>query len=134
MAADPLALGFASIGYDEGVRYLGLRLQRTGRAAFPSLEEIESERYGLAKVIYVYFTESGSSVARQVVDYLQSAEGRAAIESTDLWPMPAGAGGHAVAAMNSELRIRRLRGASTRESRCACGSSMLPPAAILPTR
>ncbi len=89
VAADPLALGFAGIGYDDGVRYLGLRMQRTGPAALPSLEEIESDRYGLAKVIYVYFTEPGSSTAQHVVDYLQSPEGRAAIESTDLWPMPA---------------------------------------------
>lgn len=87
VAADPLALGFASIGYDEGVRYLGLRMERRGRPAFPSLEEIESERYGLAKVIYLFYLAPPSPVVQAVLDYLWSAEGSAAIEATDVWPI-----------------------------------------------
>jgi ABC-type phosphate transport system substrate-binding protein len=87
VAADPTALGFASVGYDgQGVRSLGIRMERTSRPAQPSLEEIESERYGLAKVIYVYFvapSESGTAV----VDYLFSDAGRRAIESTEVWPI-----------------------------------------------
>ena len=85
VAADPYALGFASIGYDEGVRYLGLRLERMAAPAFPSLEEIESERYGLAKVIYVYFVAPASPAVQATLDYLFSDEGRAAIEGTNVW-------------------------------------------------
>jgi phosphate transport system substrate-binding protein len=88
VAADPLALGFAGIGFDQDARYLGLRMERRGRAAFPSIEEIESERYGLAKVIYVYFEDPPSESARAVLDYLFSDPGRAAIESTRVWPVP----------------------------------------------
>jgi len=88
VAADPLALGFASIGLDQGVRYLGLRMERTGPPAFPSLEEIESERYGLAKVIYVYVPAAPTPAARAVIDYLFSPGGRAAMESTHVWPLP----------------------------------------------
>jgi len=87
VAADPYALGFASIGYDEGVRYLGLRMERTAAPAFPSLEEIESERYGLAKVIYVYYLAPPSPAVQAVLDYLHSPAGQAAIESTGLWPV-----------------------------------------------
>ena len=86
VAADPLALGFASIGLDQGVRYLGLRMQRSGPPAFPSLEEIESERYGLAKVIYVYMPASAAP-GEALVEYLMSADGGRAMESTGVWPI-----------------------------------------------
>jgi phosphate transport system substrate-binding protein len=88
VAADPSALGFASIGFDQDVRYLGIRMERTSPPAFPSLEEIESERYGLAKVIYVYFASPPNPAAQAVLDYLFSAPGRSAIESTNVWPIP----------------------------------------------
>jgi phosphate transport system substrate-binding protein len=88
VAADPYALGFASIGFDQGVRYLGLRMHRTDPPAFPSLEEIESERYGLAKVIYAYMPAEPSAAAAAVLEYLYSARGRAAMESTRVWPIP----------------------------------------------
>lgn len=85
VAADPCALGFAGIGYDDEVRYLGLRMDRMKAPAFPSLEEIEEEDYGLAKVIYVYFITPPTPAVQAVHDYLFSDEGRAAIEATDLW-------------------------------------------------
>ncbi len=88
VAADPLALGFASIGYDRDVRYLGLRMERAGAPSFPSLEEIESERYGLAKLIYVYFVDPPSPTVEPVLDYLWSDTGRAAIERSNLWAVP----------------------------------------------
>ena len=88
VAADPLALGFASIGYDDVARYLGIRMRRTAQPAFPSLEEIEQERYGLAKVIYVYFVLPSNQAASTVVDYLFSQPGRQAIEETQVWPFP----------------------------------------------
>jgi phosphate transport system substrate-binding protein len=88
VAADPLALGFASIGYDRGVRYLGLRMERTGAPAFPSLEAIESERYDLAKLIYIFFIDPPSPAVQAVLDYLWSDEGRAAIERIDLSAVP----------------------------------------------
>jgi len=87
VAADATALGFAGIGFDQGVRYLGIRMQRTSPPAFPSLEEIESERYGLAKVIYVYFASPPNPAAQAVFDYLFSERGRTAIESTNVWPL-----------------------------------------------
>ncbi len=88
VAADPLALGFASIGFDRNVRYLGLRMKRTSPPAFPSLDEIESERYGLAKVIYVYLPAEASAGAEAVLDYLFSEDGREAMESTRVWAIP----------------------------------------------
>ncbi|HUU97295.1 MAG TPA: substrate-binding domain-containing protein, partial [Phycisphaerae bacterium] len=87
VAADPTALGFASIGFDQNVRYLGIRMERTSPPAFPSLEEIESERYGLAKVIYVYFDSPPNPAPQAVLDYLFSERGRTAIESTNVWPI-----------------------------------------------
>jgi phosphate transport system substrate-binding protein len=88
VAEDPLALGFASIGHDQQVRYLGLRMERRSAPSFPSLEEIESERYGLAKLIYVYYTEPPSPAVQAVLDFLFSDAGQAAIEGTDLWAVP----------------------------------------------
>ena len=88
VAADAYALGFASIGFDQDVRYLGLRMRRTDPPAFPSLEEIESERYGLAKLIYVYTPADASRAAEAVLDYLFSADGRQAMESTRVWAIP----------------------------------------------
>lgn len=88
VAGDPLGLGFAGIGYDEGVRCLGIRMHRKGPPAFPSLEEIESERYGLAKVIYAYCIAPPNRAAEAVIEYLFSDAGRRAIESTGVWPIP----------------------------------------------
>jgi phosphate transport system substrate-binding protein len=85
VAADPLGLGFASIGHDEEARYLGLRMERHSPPVFPSLEAIESERYGLAKLIYVYYLDPPSDAVEAVLDYLFSEEGRRAIEETDVW-------------------------------------------------
>jgi ABC-type phosphate transport system substrate-binding protein len=87
VAADPLALGFAGIGYEEGVRYLGLRMERHDKAAYPSLEEIECERYGLAKLIYVYYLDPPAPAVQDALEYLFGDAGRAAIEETDLWPV-----------------------------------------------
>lgn len=87
VADDPLSLGFAGIGYDEGVRYLGLRMTRTGKPAFPSLEEIESEAYGLAKLIYVYYREPASREVELALDYLFGESGQRAIVETDVWPI-----------------------------------------------
>ena len=89
VAADPSALGFAAVGFDQGVRYLGLRMDRNDPPAFPSVEEIESERYGLAKVIYVYYTAPPGPNVRAALDYLFSDGGRRAIESTHVWPIAA---------------------------------------------
>lgn len=88
VANDPLGLGFASIGYDEGVRYLGLRMRRYEDPAFPSIEEIESERYGLAKVFYVYHRTPASPAVQTALDYLFSPAGQRAIEDTEVWPIP----------------------------------------------
>ena len=62
-------------------------MNRHGRPAFPSLEEIENERYGLAKVIYVYFRSPPTPGVSAVVEYLFSDGGRGAIESTGIWPI-----------------------------------------------
>lgn len=85
---DPLALGFASVGLDQGVRYLALRMERDGPPVLPSIEAIESERYGLAKVIYVYCASPAPLNARAALDYLFSEAGARAIEHTRLWPLP----------------------------------------------
>lgn len=88
VAEDPYALGFASIGFDQAARYLGLRMERNSPPAFPSLEEIETERYGLAKVIYLYHVDPPSPSVQAVLDYLRGDEGHAAIEASDIWPVP----------------------------------------------
>ena len=67
---------------------MGCEWNATPRPPFPSLEEIESERYGLAKVIYVYHIAPASPAIQAAIDYLTGAEGRAAIEATDVWPIP----------------------------------------------
>jgi ABC-type phosphate transport system substrate-binding protein len=89
VAEDPLGLGFASIGYDEAARYLGLRLERQSPPVFPSLEAIEAEKYGLAKLIYLYYVDPPNPSVQAALDYLFSDAGRRAIESTDLWAIPA---------------------------------------------
>jgi ABC-type phosphate transport system substrate-binding protein len=88
VASDPAALGFAAVGLDQGVRYLGLRMERAGAPAFPSLEEIEEDRYGLAKVIYVYAVAPPNAAARSAIDCLFSEEGQDALRSSEVWPIP----------------------------------------------
>lgn len=88
VAADPMAIGFAAIGLDQQARYLGLRMERNSAPAFPSLEEIESERYGLAKVIYVFYVAPASPEVNALLDYLFSDDGAAALRSTNVWPLP----------------------------------------------
>lgn len=89
VAADPTALGFASIGYDRDVRYLGLRMERNGRPAFPSIEEIERDDYGLAKLIYLYAASPPSPGVDAAVKFLQSEAGHEAIRRTGLRPISA---------------------------------------------
>lgn len=88
VADDPSAVGLASIGFDQGARCLGVRMERNAPPVFPVLEDIEQDRYGLAKVIYVYATEPLSPAAQAVFDYLLGPEGQRAIERTEVWPVP----------------------------------------------
>lgn len=88
VADDPGGLGFAPIGYDHDTRYLGIRMTRGGPPAWPSIEEIEADKYGFAKLIYVYAFEPLGDDARMLIDYLQSADGVAAIESTRMHAIP----------------------------------------------
>ena len=88
VAHDRSALGFASIGFDGPARYLGLRMERTAPPAWPSLEEIESEKYGLAKVIYVYVSSPPTPAARAVLDVLYGADAERAMRATGVWPIP----------------------------------------------
>jgi phosphate transport system substrate-binding protein len=88
VAADPQGLGFASVGLDQDVRYLGIRMRRTGPPTFPSMEDIEGDRYGLAKVIYVYFVCPPNPAAAAAIEYLFSARGQQAIEATEAWAVP----------------------------------------------
>lgn len=85
---DPFALGFAPIGLDGEVRYLGLRMERESDPVLPALEDIENGNYGLAKVIYVYFAQPANPSSTAVVDYLFSDAGQAAIRATDVNPIP----------------------------------------------
>lgn len=87
VASDPLALGFASLGFDQGVRYLALRMDRNGPPVLPSLEAIEDERYGLAKVIYVYYATPPTPPVQAMLDYMFSPAGVASIQSTSVWPL-----------------------------------------------
>ena len=89
VAADPLALGFASIGYDnDDVRYLGLRMNRYAQPVFPSLEEIESEQYGLAKIIYVYTDAEPDENTRRALEYLFGPEAHEKMAGMRVWPIP----------------------------------------------
>lgn len=87
VADDPLALGFASIGYDQRARYLGLRMDRFDAPAFPSIEAIEREQYGLARIIYVYYRDPPSPAVHAALRFLDSPAGGLAIESTGMWPI-----------------------------------------------
>lgn len=87
--ADPLAMGFAGIGQDgEGLRYVGLRMERRAAAVLPSLEAIEDDRYALAKVIYVYWREPAAPPVERALAFLSSPAGQRAIEQTEVWPIP----------------------------------------------
>lgn len=91
VANDPLAIGFAGIGYaGDDVRYLGLRMARSGKAAYPSLEEIESEEYGLAKMLYVYYLDPPPPAVAAALEYLQTRAAAEAMAETDVWPTPDG--------------------------------------------
>ncbi len=87
VAADPLALGFASLGLDRDVRYLALRMDRNGPAVLPSLEAIEDERYGLAKVIYVYYATPPTPAVQAMLDYLYGSRGNETMRETGVWPL-----------------------------------------------
>lgn len=87
VSADPLALGFASLGLDQGVRYLALRMDRNSPAVLPSLEAIEDERYGLAKVIYVYYATPPTPAVQAMLDYLYGSSGNQAMRDTGVWPL-----------------------------------------------
>lgn len=85
---DPGGLGFAPIGYDGTTRYLGIRMARNADPAWPSLEEIEAGRYGFAKLVYVYALPPPSPGVQAAIDYLYGPRGAAAIEATDVRPIP----------------------------------------------
>ncbi len=88
VAGDPLALGFAAVGYDGSARYLGLRLEREGEAVLPSLEAIEADRYPFAKVIYVYHRADAGANVEEAVRFLFSPAGRAALDRAGISPIP----------------------------------------------
>lgn len=86
---DPLGLGFAALGYDrDGVRYLGLRMERKETPVLPARETLEQDRYGLGKVIYVYYRDPPSEAVTALLDFLFSPAGAKAMSSAGCWQIP----------------------------------------------
>jgi phosphate transport system substrate-binding protein len=87
VAEDPAALGFAEIGFDDEVRYLGLRMERSAAPVFPSREAILRGDYGLARVIWVYHRTPAPAPAEQAVDFLRSPAADPLIRAAGLLPL-----------------------------------------------
>lgn len=88
VADDPAALGIAAVGYDQAARYLGVRLHRSGLPAFPTVEDIETGQYTLARVIFVYVMPFENHRADVAINFLFSAPGQSALRAAGVTPVP----------------------------------------------
>jgi phosphate transport system substrate-binding protein len=87
IASDPLAIGYASFGGTLSAKTLRVKSGQTSIAVEPSMENIRSLRYPIARAIYWGLKERSSSATEDFVRWALSSRGQLVVESVGYEPL-----------------------------------------------
>jgi len=94
VAADPYAIGYAGFGYlSDGVKTVALADKSSGPYYKGTFEEVESQKYPLSRVIYIYANRPPGKplnpVLKEFIRYILSGEGQQAVVEDGIFlPLP----------------------------------------------
>ncbi|GKS58484.1 phosphate-binding protein [Nitrospira sp.] len=89
---DPLAIGYAGVGFKTSdVRVVPLR-DAAGTAQTPGLETVTTERYPLSRTLWLYANQDPKSAwdpeLLEFLKYVNSPRGQAIVSASHLYPLP----------------------------------------------
>jgi ABC-type phosphate transport system substrate-binding protein len=88
VSQDELAMGLAETGHQDVARYLAIKTTLSTFARLPDFDTLESDQWPLAKTIWLWTPDPPDQAATDLIDYLYSAQGQAAIHEVGYTPIP----------------------------------------------
>ncbi len=85
---DPLAIGMTVVGHADVVPYLALKGAIDPVARVPDPDTLEADKWPLLKTIWLWTSDPPDEAAADLIDYLYSDKGQAAIRATGYTPIP----------------------------------------------
>jgi phosphate transport system substrate-binding protein len=98
---DPEGIGYGGAAYSTGVKIVKLK-GTSGEALDPSLENVTTGTYPLARDLYFYLVEEPSGATRKFIDWVLSDEGQKYTSEMEYFPVRAAAGNDAGADADTE--------------------------------
>lgn len=94
VSRDPGGIGYGGIGYASGIRTLPIATEG-GEPIEPTMENATSGRYPLARFLFMVTRGEPTGAARDLIDWVRSAEGQALVRDVGFYPLPTAEGAHA---------------------------------------
>lgn len=86
--ADPYAIGMTQVGYSQDVPYLALRGVIDPKAYVPDFDALEADKWPILKTIWLWTPDPPDQAAADLINYVYSEKGQAAIKATGYTPIP----------------------------------------------
>jgi len=83
-----LAMGLAEVGHQDVAPYMGIKTTLAPVARRPDFDTLEADQWALAKTIWLWTTDPPDEAAKDLIDYLYSPDGQAAIRRIGYTPIP----------------------------------------------
>ncbi len=88
VATTPTAIGYSGMGYaTEDVKMLKIAKEQGGEAFAPTMENVKSGDYPLARPLYLYTAGEPTGAIKHFVDWIRSEEGQQVVKDSDYVPV-----------------------------------------------
>lgn len=84
---DSNGIGYAGFGYVHAVKPLAIKRDASSPAVFASRQTVDSGEYPLSRYLYLYLRNRPAGELKAFVEWIESAEGQAAIRSSGYFPI-----------------------------------------------
>jgi phosphate transport system substrate-binding protein len=86
VAADTRGIGYGGGAYAKGVKEMPVKRDEAGDAVLPSLENVMSGAYPIARELYYYTARTPADAVKEFVDYALSPEGQRIVTEVGYFP------------------------------------------------
>jgi len=87
VAKDPNGIGYGGVAYASGVKHLKLKKNPGGTAYEPTLENVKSGVYPLARYLFFYLKQSPAGEAKKFIDWVLSPAGQEVVTKVGYFPV-----------------------------------------------
>jgi hypothetical protein len=88
VSQDEFGMGLAEVGHQEVAPYLAIKTLLQPVARVPDFDTLEADQWVLAKTLWLWTPDPPDQAAVDLIDYLYSPQGQAAIRATGYTPIP----------------------------------------------